>query len=162
MIVFDVDRNRFNFRTVGVCLHNNHVLLHHAEGEEHWTLPGGRVEFGESSEGALQREMREELGLEVQLERLLWIVENFFSFGEVHVHEVAFYYKFQLPYRSGLEDTRRTYLREADGTRLTFQWFPIDGLEEVQFYPSFLRTGLCSIPSHTAHVVHHDVDERNT
>ena len=34
MIVFDVDRNRFNFRTVGVCLHNNHVLLHHAEGEE--------------------------------------------------------------------------------------------------------------------------------
>lgn len=35
-----------------------------------WVLPGGKIEFGESHEGAAVREAREELGVAVELLRL--------------------------------------------------------------------------------------------
>ncbi len=48
------------------------LLLHrHAEGQEQWELPGGKVELGESPERAMRRELKEELGVEVRLARYL-------------------------------------------------------------------------------------------
>jgi len=37
----------------------------------YWTLPGGYVELGESAEEAAVREAKEEVGLDVRVERLL-------------------------------------------------------------------------------------------
>ena len=79
----------FNYRIVGVALHDGHVLLHRGESEDFWTLPGGRAELGEPAEETLRREMREELGVEVEVERLLWVVENFFSYQGRSWHELA-------------------------------------------------------------------------
>ncbi|HEY7644168.1 MAG TPA: NUDIX domain-containing protein [Hyphomicrobiales bacterium] len=53
-------------------------------------LLGGHVEFGETSEEALKREMREELGTEVAVLSLLQVMQNRFVFeGRPH-HEVVF------------------------------------------------------------------------
>ncbi|HCT81107.1 MAG TPA: NUDIX hydrolase [Micromonosporaceae bacterium] len=47
------------------------VLLVEPTYKPYWDLPGGRVEPGESPHAAAQREVKEELGIEVQLARLL-------------------------------------------------------------------------------------------
>jgi ADP-ribose pyrophosphatase YjhB (NUDIX family) len=40
-----------------------------------WNLPGGKVEFGEHAAEAAQREIAEELGIEILVTRLLGVVE---------------------------------------------------------------------------------------
>lgn len=40
-----------------------------------WSVPGGRVEPGETVRGAVRREVAEETGLEVEAGDLLWFVE---------------------------------------------------------------------------------------
>jgi ADP-ribose pyrophosphatase YjhB (NUDIX family) len=71
MITFDRDGARFTYRTVGVCVEDYYALLHRAEPDDFWSLPGGRVEIGEESAPVLRRELREELGAEAEVGRLL-------------------------------------------------------------------------------------------
>ncbi len=78
MITFDADRARFNYRIVAIIRHDDHVLLCQEEGQDFWFMPGGRAELLEPSTETVVREIREELGVEAHVERLVWIVENFF------------------------------------------------------------------------------------
>lgn len=62
-------------RYQGAILRDHHLLLiqhrFHSNGYSYWLIPGGGLEPGESEADCVQREMREETGLEVQVERLL-------------------------------------------------------------------------------------------
>jgi 8-oxo-dGTP diphosphatase len=50
-----------------------------------WSVPGGRVEAGESDEAATAREVLEETGLRVQVGRLVGAVEREAPIGGVYV-----------------------------------------------------------------------------
>jgi ADP-ribose pyrophosphatase YjhB (NUDIX family) len=79
MITFDQGKARFNHRVAGIVLNGDRVLIHRAEIDDFWSLPGGRVSILESTADALEREMQEELDVEVDIKRLVWVVENFFD-----------------------------------------------------------------------------------
>ncbi len=52
------------------------IQRRHAPAQGQWTLPGGRVEPGESAEQAVVREVREETGLEVRVARWIGRIER--------------------------------------------------------------------------------------
>ncbi|MBI3305245.1 NUDIX domain-containing protein [Candidatus Parcubacteria bacterium] len=52
------------------------VLLHRRDDHSSWAFPGGKLELGESLEVCLAREMLEETGLEVAVERLLGVFSS--------------------------------------------------------------------------------------
>ena len=49
-----------------------------------WSLPGGRVEFMERVEDAMVRELREELGIDVELESLLCVTNHIVPADSAH------------------------------------------------------------------------------
>jgi 8-oxo-dGTP diphosphatase len=61
----------FTIGAFAIILDSEHrVLLCHRRDHDLWNLPGGRVEQGEAPWEAVVREVREEVGLDVVVERL--------------------------------------------------------------------------------------------
>jgi ADP-ribose pyrophosphatase YjhB (NUDIX family) len=160
MITFVIGDTRFVYRVAGVCLHDGHVLIHCFNGDERmWALPGGRVELLEPSVETLRREMREEIGVEVTIGRLLWVVENFFRWEDGrHAHELGLYYLMTLPPSCPLLDTSRTFERVEEGLLMHFRWLPLSEVEGLPLQPGFLRTRLRRLPEHVEHIVNLDED----
>jgi len=151
VILFEQDGARFNLRVAGVAYRDGKVLLQRFEGEDHWYLPGGRLEMLESAEEGLLREIREELGVESRVDRLIWVVENFFPMGGFRYHELGLYFLVDLP-------TSLPFGEEFHGHEthlpLFHRWFALDALPSIK--PSFLCTLLPDPPATAGHVIHRD------
>jgi ADP-ribose pyrophosphatase YjhB (NUDIX family) len=155
VITFDEGNLRFNYRVVGTAIDGDRVLLHKAEDEDFWTLPGGRGELLEPARETLEREMREELDVEIRVGRLVWVVENFFVYDGKSYHELALYFLMTFSEKSYVRELTE-FPGKDNNIRLTFKWHQLDGLGSIAFYPSFLRTALKRIPDATEHIVHTD------
>ena len=150
------DGSGFNVRAAGVAVRDGRLLLHWKDFEGMWTVPGGRVSLGETAEAAVARELREELGVEVAVRRLLWVVEHFFDLPDGRRwHQLGWYYEVGVP--PDCDAARRAEWRAMDGTvDALYRWVPLAELASIRVSPSFLATDAAALPSSPAHRVYTD------
>ncbi|NRB00717.1 MAG: NUDIX domain-containing protein [Rhodobacteraceae bacterium] len=58
-----------------------------------WRPLGGGIDFGETAESALRREMTEELGATITQAQRIGVMENHYSHGGKDGHEIVFVYR---------------------------------------------------------------------
>ncbi|MEL6927220.1 MAG: NUDIX hydrolase [Cyanobacteria bacterium J06600_6] len=158
MISFDRGTECFNFRVAGIAIDCDRVLLHTTKRDDFWSFPGGRVEMGENSADSLIREMKEELDADVEVIRLLWLVENFFVYNQKNYHEICFYYLMEFTERSPYLDKDTSFRGVEIDLNLQFNWFPVDSdiLAQLPLLPIFLQRSLRDLPTSVEHVVWSD------
>lgn len=156
MISFDAGEMRFNYRVAGVLIDNERVVLGRCDWEDFWYVPGGRVEAGETAADSLRRELAEELGCELEIGRLLRVIENFFELDGKPFHEIGRYFAVSWAELPGELRQREFTRTDESGATLIFQWAGWDELAGMRIGPSCLAGRLAALPEGTEHVVHID------
>ncbi|MCX6118473.1 MAG: NUDIX domain-containing protein [Proteobacteria bacterium] len=158
---------KFILRTAGIFMHEGRVLLHRAEHEDLWALPGGGCEFFEDTKTALIRELEEEIEASIEVDQLVYVAENYFEWNGSKAHEIGFYFLarfsnasmrfYDLKEFKGIE-------RKMDGMttfKLIFQWFPIEVLDKMNLKPEFLKSQLTGCHRTFKHIVNRSAPFQN-
>lgn len=152
---FQTEVGRFNYRVAGILIHQNQLLVMTDERSPYYYLPGGRVSMSEVSTEAIKREIKEELEVEVEVSRLLWVVENFFTeqqSGE-QFHEIGMYYLLQLKSHQLLKQGHEFIMNEGGYKKLTFKWISLEQVKDLNLYPLFIKEKVMNLPKTIEHIV---------
>jgi 8-oxo-dGTP pyrophosphatase MutT (NUDIX family) len=131
-----------NLRVGAIIMKNKKILMvgNNVRPEYLYSV-GGRIKFGETSQEAVVREVFEETGVKLEVDRLGFIHENYFygdaatNLGKL-IYEVSYYYYMKVPddfepvCMSMTEDDSEEFLR----------WIDID--DPIKYYPEFFRKEL--------------------
>ena len=150
---FDLQSGRFNYRVGAIIIHDGKLLVARTSSAYYYAV-GGRVTLHESAEQAIVREVFEETGITLAVERLAFVDEAFFTREETgeRFHELGFY--FIMKPNAALQAI-------ADGQPLgdsatdCFAWLPLANLAEFELYPHFFRTRLQGLNYGIEHIVEH-------
>lgn len=147
---FDDDGLWFRYRAAAIILHEGRVLMARNEADPYRYSIGGGVHHGETAVDAVRREVWEETGVWMDVDRLAFVHENFFRDTVTPAragrlcHEVTFYFLMAndptVPPRTGGSET-------TTGAREWFEWVDLDayGRDGIVSYPSFFATELAEI-----------------
>ena len=107
---------------------DNELLVEHSlrPEEDYYYLPGGGVWFHEKIDDCLVREVKEETGLDVKTERLLWVRDFIEGFPDLHGIELFF-----LASITGGE-----FRPVHDTAPMEFSFTKVEELERIRFYPT--------------------------
>jgi len=64
--------------TAVVIWHDNNILLAQRSKDHYWEFPGGKIDPGETPEECCVREIKEELGINIQLDKFLGKIVGYF------------------------------------------------------------------------------------
>ncbi|MBQ8795724.1 MAG: NUDIX domain-containing protein [Clostridia bacterium] len=146
-----------NIRVGAIIMSENKFLMVENDMFDHLYSVGGRVKFGESAEQAVVREVFEETGVKMEVDRLGFVHENFFpgdslvKRGNV-VHEISFFFYMKVP--KDFEPVCTSFTE--DGLKERLVWITAD--EPKKYYPEFFRSELENPSPYVKHFVTRDVD----
>ena len=150
------DEGILNIRVGGIIMRDGKLLMVGNDRSDYLYSVGGRIKFGETAEEAIVREILEETGVKMEIDRLGFVHENYFygdapaNLGKL-IYEISFFFYMKVPQdfapvsESFTEDQSKEYLK----------WVSLD--EDIQIYPTFFRSELQN-PENT--VKHFVTDER--
>lgn len=130
--------DKTQIRPIAICLfrNNNRILV--SEGfdtvkQDYYYRPlGGGIEYGESSQEALMREIQEELGVEVDGVRLIGVLENIFMYEGQQGHEIVFVFDAEFVDKSLYElDEIDCYEQESD-IKFKAKWFSLEASNQTK------------------------------
>ena len=140
-ICLPVGKGYVNVR-VGAIIQKDGKILMVGNGDvDHFYSVGGRIQIGESAEDAVRREVLEETGCALEIDRLGFIHEDFFwgdspaKLGKL-IYEIAFYFYMKTP--ADFKPCGDSFTEDGNGERL--EWIAPD--TEKTIYPRFFRTEL--------------------
>ena len=76
-LTFKTQQGTFNYRVCAVITNDNKILAMKNDKTPYYFLPGGRVELHESAEDAIVREIKEELCVDAEIVKPLWLCQSF-------------------------------------------------------------------------------------
>lgn len=142
-ITIDIDDYRLNVRAAGVMIHNGKILLHKDINSNFYALIGGRVEVGESSADTIKREIKEELGKDIEITGYVSTgyvstVENFFEMDGLKYHEIMFVHKIEF---INEQDKKIEYtMKNIEGKDyLQYEWVELSKIDECHLLPRALK-----------------------
>lgn len=137
-ITIDVEGYKLNLRAAGVIIHNGKILVHRNINSDHYALVGGRVEIGESSEKTVVREIKEELGKDVEIIGYIATVENFFEMKGSKYHEIMFIYNVE--FINNNDKKIQETLKNIEGKDyLKYEWLELDKINEYPLWPNVVK-----------------------
>mgnify|MGYP000008316160 FL=1 len=141
---FTKENNWFRFRTGGIIIHNEKILFVKSKIGGYYYMIGGGVHLGENSVDCIEREIFEETGMQVKVNYLTVICENFFkgrggSIDGMDCHTIEFYY------RVNITDEQQKQCRQLtdDGEQLV--WVDICEVKNSFVKPTFITDKIVEI-----------------
>ena len=150
------DDGLINIRVGAIILKDGKLLMVGNQRSDYLYSVGGRIKFGETAEQAVVREVYEETGVKMEVDRLGFIHENYFigdspaKLGKL-IYEISFFFYMKVPNNflpkcdSFTEDDTKEYLK----------WISLN--DEQKIYPNFFNTELRNPQNGVRHFV---TDER--
>ena len=150
------DDGILNIRVGAIIMKDGKILMVGNERSNYLYSVGGRIKFGETTDEAIVREVYEETGVKMEIDRLGFVHENYFygdaptNLGKL-IYEISFFFYMKVP-----EDfTPISDSFTEDNSREFLKW--ISPNVDIKIYPEFFKTELMN-PTDT--VRHFVKDER--
>ena len=137
----------FSLRAAALIINNNQLLAIKHDNYDCFYTIGGGVNVNEASTDAVTREVCEETGYLLSVDRLVYIQERFYNINNARHHEVVFFYLMKSA------DVRIENETCTDHQEEKLYWIPIDELQNTNIVPEFLRTALTNIPEEVVHII---------
>lgn len=137
-ILFKTEENIFSYRVAGILIRDGKILLQRPANDTGYAFPGGHVSFGETNKEILQREFKEELSVDINVDGLQWVAEIFFPWGNKRCHQICLFYRISLcdETQIALSGTFNA-VDELDRVKvdLEFSWIPLSEIKNIELYP---------------------------
>lgn len=134
---------KLNVRVAAVILSDGKILVEQGLHANFAVCPGGRVQFGETAEHAIERELTEELGETPRVIRPLYLHQNFFDMDGCKYHELCFFFLVEVA--QSIRDKQT--MSNLNGTS-GFRWVDVAKLPDMNFYPTILKQSVNNLPKH--------------